>query len=85
MVIRVVTVDIALVVSGMNLISVSDAGLFVDVELIREGFPELVLLFAVIHTILSEEAGLYGSHPLWVQSILADALRDLAMKTCPFI
>ena len=51
-VIRISFVDDALVVSGTNSISIGDRSLFVRVELVREVFPELALMFGH-HTVPS--------------------------------
>ena len=53
-VIRIVTNNVALVVGGTNPISIGDGGLLVYVKLIGEGFPEPVLMLAVVHIIPSE-------------------------------
>lgn len=84
-VIRVITVDIALVVSGANSVSVGDGGLLVHTKLVGEGSPEPVSTPVVIHVVPSEQAGLDSGHPLWVQSILANTFGNLAVKSSPFV
>ena len=54
MVIRIVTNNVALVVGSTNPISIGDGGLLVCIKLFGEGFPELVLMLAVVHIIPSE-------------------------------
>jgi len=84
-VIRVIAVDIALVVSSTNSVSIGDGGLLVHTKLVGEGSPELVSTPVVVHAVPSEQAGLDSSYPLWVQPVLANTFGNLAMKSSPFI
>jgi len=83
-VIRISFVNYALVESGANSISIGDCGLFVHIELVGEVFPESALTLGH-HTIPGVEAGLDSGDPFAIQSVLATARADPAVKSDPFV
>ena len=83
--IRVVAVDLVLVFSSTNAVSIHDGGSLVHANLVGERFPERVLATTVLHTIPGKQAGLDGIHPLRVQFVLSKALGNLAVKGDPFV